>query len=191
MKVGTEMRHKQASSFQQHQEGSFTIELLLVVIAVWGVYSFATDLSQQLLLRGKLDRSSFALVNVLKERTRYFNADISAGLKLEVSQRDLEDLKKVASRMLNIAEEDVAIKIESLINKVRTTQYASSRFNALNCRANSIVNQKTLAPVEKNVIHPLYQVSLCIEHSSWFAPLFNGGASTKIKIGSSSIISGR
>ena len=191
MRVGAGMRLKQISSIKKHQKGSFMIELLFVVIALWGIYLFSTDLSKQLLLRGKLDRSSFALVNVLKERTRYFNANISRGLKLEVSQRDLENLQKVASRMLNVAEDNVAIQIESLTNKTSTIKFTSGQFLALNCSSKPLIERKTLAPVEKSIIYPLYQVSLCIEHKSWFAPFFNGGVDTRLKIQSSSIMPGR
>ncbi|MFH0273454.1 tight adherence pilus pseudopilin TadF [Vibrio jasicida] len=175
----------------KHQKGAFTIELVFVLVALWGVYLFAADLSYQLLVRAKLDRSSFALVNVIKERTRYFDADVLAGKNLSVTNTDLEDLTQVASRMLDTTPDNVAIKIESLTNKANVAAFTSSKFNKLGCETDSILAHADLAPVEKGIVYPLYRVSVCEEQSSWFKPFFNGGTGTTVKIGSSSIMSGR
>ncbi len=92
---------KQGVCSPKRQKGSFMVELVFILTALWGVYLFAADLSYQLLLRAKLDRSSFALVNVIKERSRYFEGDVLGGKNLAVTNADLEDLSKVASRMLD------------------------------------------------------------------------------------------
>lgn len=176
---------------KSRQQGSYTIELVFILVALWGVYLFAADLSYQLLLRAKLDRSSFALVNVIKERTRYFDADVLAGQNLPVTNAELEDMVKVASRMLNTPVDNVAIKIESLTNKTNVAEFSTSKYRSLNCQTDSILDHADLAPVEKGVVYPLYRISLCEEESSWFKPFFNGGTSTTVKIGSSSIMPGR
>lgn len=185
------MSCKQRACSTSRQQGSFTVELLFIFVALWGVYLFAADLSYQLLTRAKLDRSSFALVNVIKERTRYFEADVLAGQNLSVTNRELQDMTKVASRMLNTPVDNVAIKIESLTNKSSVAEFTSSKFRSLNCDTDSIVDHAELAPVDKGVVYPLYRVSLCEEESSWFKPFFNGGTSTSVKIASSSIMPGR
>ncbi|ABU74080.1 tight adherence pilus pseudopilin TadF [Vibrio campbellii] len=175
----------------KYQKGSFMIELVFVLTALWGVYLFGADLSHQLFVRAKLDRSSFALVNVIKERTRYFEADVLAGKNLSVTNTDLLDLAEVAGRMLDMPPEDVAIKIESLTNKANVAAFTSSKFNKLGCETDSILAHADLAPVEKGIVYPLYRVSVCEEQSSWFKPFFNGGTGTTVKIGSSSIMPGR
>ncbi|TOP05434.1 membrane associated secretion system protein, partial [Vibrio parahaemolyticus] len=76
------------------------MELVFVLVALWGVYLFSADLSYQLLVRAKLDRSSFSLVNVIKERTRYFEGDVLSGKNLALTNNDLEDFAEIASRML-------------------------------------------------------------------------------------------
>ncbi|MDF5295458.1 tight adherence pilus pseudopilin TadF, partial [Vibrio parahaemolyticus] len=52
---------------RSRQKGSFAIELFFVLIAIVTIFYFMTDLSDKLMTRAKLDRSSFALVNILKE----------------------------------------------------------------------------------------------------------------------------
>ena len=183
--------HKRAAFPNKYQKGSFTIELVFVLTALWGVYLFGADLSHQLFVRAKLDRSSFALVNVIKERTRYFEADVLAGKNLSVTHNDLLDLAAVAGRMLNIPPEDVAIRIESLTNKTNMTVFTSDKFKSLNCKTDSIRSYAELVPVENTVVFPLYRVSLCEEQTSWFKPFFNGGNSTTVAITSSSIMPGR
>lgn len=182
---------KQGVCSPKRQKGSFMVELVFILTALWGVYLFAADLSYQLLLRAKLDRSSFALVNVIKERSRYFEGHVLGGKNLAVTNADLEDLSKVASRMLGTPPNDVAIKIESLTNKVNVAVFTSSKYNRLNCKTDSILAHADLAPVEKGVVYPLYRVSLCEEQSSWFKPFFNGGTGTTVRVGSSSIMPGR
>jgi len=176
---------------RRSQTGSFTIELAFVVIALWGIYLFAADLSYQLLVRAKLDRSSFALVNVIKERTRYFDADVSSGANLSVTNAELLDLVSVASRMLDTPSEEVAIKIESLTNKSNVAAFATSKFKSLGCQTDSILDYAYLVPVEKGVIYPLYRVSLCEEHRSWFTLFFHDDTHSMVNIRSFSIMPGR
>ena len=185
------MRRNPGAFYGNRQQGSFTVELLFILVALWGVYLFGADLSHQLLARAKLDRSSFALVNVIKERTRYFEADVLAGQNLSVTNSELQDMTKVASRMLNTPVDNVAIKIESLTNNSNVAEFSSSKFRSLNCQTDSIIDHADLAPVDKGVVYPLYRVSLCEEENYWFKPFFNDGTSTTVKIASSSIMPGR
>ncbi|MCG9787143.1 tight adherence pilus pseudopilin TadF [Vibrio barjaei] len=183
--------HNHGICSKRRQRGAFAIELAFVMMALCAVYLFSTDLSHQLLVRAKLDRSSFALANVIKERTRYFDADVAAGKNLTVTSSDLVNLTQVASRMLNTAPGNVALKIESLTNKTTVVGFTSNKFNSLNCQTDSLQDHADLAPVEKGVIFPLYRVSICQQQHSWFEPFINGGTSTTVKIVSSSIMPGR
>ncbi|MCZ8488476.1 tight adherence pilus pseudopilin TadF [Vibrio lentus] len=88
--------------------------------------------------------------------------------------------------MLNTPVDNVAIKIESLTNKVNVAEFSTSKYRKLNCQTDSTLEHADLAPVEKRrCVHPLYRISLCEEQSSWFKPFF-AGTSTTVKIGSSS-----
>ncbi|MGV2987189.1 tight adherence pilus pseudopilin TadF [Vibrio sp. E150_011] len=172
------------------QQGSFAIELAFVLVGLCMIFLFSTDLSHKLLVRAKLDRSSFALVNVLKERTRYFSDDNGDVLDFAVTAQDLTNMSIVASRMLNVEQSQIAIQIESLVNGETVTRLASQRFGQLTCSGDVIENHKDLVPVEDGVSHPLYRVMLCEQHDSWFESFTNGGDPT-ITVASSSIMPGR
>ncbi|WP_338164263.1 tight adherence pilus pseudopilin TadF [Vibrio sp. 10N] len=172
------------------QKGAFAIELGFVLIGLCAIYLFATDLSHKLLVRAKLDRSSFALVNVIKERSRYFEADIAGRTNLQVSQQDLADLTAVASRMLDSSVENVALQIESYVIGESVVTHRSPKFSSLGCRTDSLSNYQALVPIEKGLSYPIYRVTLCEEHHSWFEA-FSSGEDADIRLTSSSIMPGR
>jgi tight adherence protein F len=172
------------------QKGAFAIELGFVLIGLCAIYLFATDLSHKLLVRAKLDRSSFALVNVIKERTRYFEADIAGRTNLQVSQQDLTDLTAVASRMLDSSVEDVALQIESYVIGSGTVIQRSPKFASLGCQTDSLSNYESLVPIDKGLSYPIYRVTLCEEHHSWFEA-FTSGGDADMRLTSSSIMPGR
>ncbi|MFA0439116.1 membrane associated secretion system protein [Vibrio sp. 10N.286.49.C2] len=172
------------------QQGSFAIELAFVLVGLCMIFLFSTDLSHKLLVRAKLDRSSFALVNVLKERTRYFSDDNGDVLDFAVTAQDLTNMSIVASRMLNVEQSQIAIQIESLVNERSVMSLSSQRFEQLKCGGEKFENYKDLVPVEDGVSHPLYRVTLCEQHDSWFESFTNGGDPT-ITVTSNSIMPGR
>ncbi|MGR5117597.1 tight adherence pilus pseudopilin TadF [Vibrio astriarenae] len=180
---------KSKSSLSKRQRGSFAIELAFVLVALCSIFLFSTDLSHKLLVRAKLDRSSFALSNVIKERTRYFESDIAAQENLHITQSDLEGLINVASRMLNTESSDVAIQIESMTNASTITLVKSQKFDDFGCNIADFDDFSDLAPHDGGVIYPLYRVSLCEVHDSWFEAFF--GDSSSMAIVSSSIMPGR
>lgn len=158
-------------SISNHRQGgSFAIELAFVLVGLCAIFLFSTDLSHKLLVRAKLDRSSFALTNILKERTRYFEADIATNKNVKVKKTDLEDLVQVASRMLNTAPENVALKVESMIDASEMTSFNSQKFDQLGCQVSDFSDFSELAPKDNAVVYPLYRVSLCETHDSWFDP---------------------
>ncbi|MCW8344684.1 membrane associated secretion system protein [Vibrio sp. ZSDZ65] len=175
---------------RKNQQGSFAIELAFVLVGLCMIFLFSTDLSHKLLVRAKLDRSSFALVNVLKERTRYFADAEGQVLDFNVTQQDLDNMAIVASRMLNVSQNNVAIQIESLTDGPIVTQLRSRMFGQMSCNSGSINDYSDLIPVEDGVNHPLYRVTLCERHDSWFESFTNGGNPT-ITIASSSVMPGR
>jgi tight adherence protein F len=175
---------------KNQQRGTFAIELAFVLVCLCAIFLFSTDLSYQLLVRAKLDRSSFALVNILKERSRYFDGDVSEGRNISVSSTELNDFKAVASRMLAMPVDKVALRIESLDGKSIAAEYSTEEFKALSCGADDIVDYADLAPEDKGTVYPLYRITLCEQHDSWFSS-FVVGAKPSSTIVSSSIIAGR
>lgn len=179
-------------AFKKRQQGSFSIELAFVMIALMGIFLFTAELSKKLLLRAKLDRSSYALVNILKERSRYYEADFNQGRNINVTSQNLEDMEKLASRMLDIDKKDVAIQVESLAKKrALPVTFSSDKFREFKCAAKPITELGDLIPVEDESPRPIYQVSLCMKQSSWESPFSTDKKSEIVTIASSSMIPGR
>jgi tight adherence protein F len=173
-----------------NQRGVFAIELAFILFTLCAIFMFATDLSQKLLVRAKLDRTSFALVNILKERYRYFDGDITNKVNLEVTEIELEEMRQVAARLLDTNKDLVAIQVESLIDAEYEMQLSSNRFKSLGCSAGSIASERHLVPKEGSVQFPLYRVTICEQHDSWFDPFVNGDTES-VTIHSSSVMPGR
>ncbi|MFS1412602.1 membrane associated secretion system protein [Vibrio sp. 10N.286.49.C2] len=169
----------------QSQQGAFAIELMIVLLIFAGIYLFMTDISHKLLVRAQLDRTSFALVNILKERTRFYGGVSS------LSDSDQTDMRQLAYRMLDKDETNLAIKIEALHNKSTVDVFTSAPFEAMGCQAVDISEKGALAPIEDGTIYSLYQVSLCDQKESWFANFWGDSGTPTFTITSSSVVAGR
>ncbi|WP_159064974.1 tight adherence pilus pseudopilin TadF [Thaumasiovibrio subtropicus] len=62
------------SSRRSRQKGAFAVEMALVASVMVFVLAFTTDVVLNQSLKGKLDRMSYSMVNILKERTQLYNA---------------------------------------------------------------------------------------------------------------------
>lgn len=178
---------------RRRQAGAFAIELAFVLVALCAIFLFATDLSHQLLVRAQLDRTSFALVNILKERTRYYSTLTAGGREVRetLNALDVQDMQALAARMLNTTNDQVAIKIEAIVKNVVQPEYASAAFSQLHCQPDAaIVEHQNLIPVENGKVFPLYQVTVCAKVDTWFMPFFGEGKK-HATISSSSVIPGR
>lgn len=173
------------------QTGSFTVELALVLMVLCLIYLFSTDLSHKLLMQSALDRTSFALVNILKERTRYYDGDVQDGVNLDVNQIQLEGMQKLASRLLGQEADSVMINIQSLTNGMSKGDVKSDALQTVNCTVPEIDSEtfKNLVPVEDGVIYPLYSVTVCETYPSWFG-VFTSSSET-LTLSSTSVMPGR
>ena len=132
------------------------------------------------------------MVNILKERSRYYDADFNQPRNVNVTYQNLLDMEKIASRMLAVRKEEVAIQVESLANKlVQPVTFSNDKFKQFNCVAKPIKTQIDLIPVEERKPRPIYQVSLCMKQSSWVSPFSISKGDEVITISSSAIIPGR
>ncbi|AYO18907.1 membrane associated secretion system protein [Vibrio owensii] len=172
-------------NFRRRQTGAFAIELAFVLVGLIMIFYFMTDLSHKLLVRADLDRTSFSLANILKERTRYYDE------RFELNANDASDMTTLAARLMNTTANSVAIKIEALHDRAVLNEFTSDEYTNLSCSAPSITTRSDLAPVENGNIFSLYQVTLCEENDSWFAQVWGDSSSPTITITSSSVVIGR
>ncbi|WP_026957746.1 tight adherence pilus pseudopilin TadF [Aliagarivorans taiwanensis] len=144
------------------QRGSFAIELAFVMSFISLLFLFVMDLSQQLLTRGQLDRLSYSLVSVLKERSRFFVDD--GVVRLSINNEDLLTLWRIAAPELDDAS---GMVIESAIAADSSQRLTTG----VACRSNEQLHQAemfTLLVDEQGEPLPLYRVTICKQIPAWF-----------------------
>ncbi|WP_417347719.1 tight adherence pilus pseudopilin TadF [Ferrimonas sp.] len=149
------------------QEGAFAIEMAFVLAFLVTLFLFSADLSQQVLNRAKLDRVSYSLVNLVKERQRFYEGRIA------LSQADFLQIRDIAARLLNKSQvedrEQFGITVQSLVEGNQTS-FSKSFAGDTACEPdNSIASLSALVPEnDEGKRFPLYQVTLCMTSSSWY-----------------------
>ena len=172
--------------------GSFVIEFVFVLIALCSICFFATDLSQRLLLRSQLDSAAFSLVNILKERTRYYSV-VSGNtqfVRYILNNNDLKEMQLLASRVLHVPEQNVALSLESNVDN-DIQQLSNDVFDRWGCQPAILINEHDALRPRKDdgSYFPLYQLTLCVRHDGWYLPFVSGQKDSKI-ITSSAVSTG-
>ncbi|PSW07400.1 tight adherence pilus pseudopilin TadF [Photobacterium lipolyticum] len=167
------------------QRGVFAIEMSFVMFFLAALLFFTGDIAYKLFNRGNLDRASYSLVNIVKERSRFYDK------RFELNQQDLSDMQKLASELLN-DHKQFGLRVESLVKgsyqEFNNTVDASTACSTLDSLNNP--KRKELVPVSlKGKEFPLYQVTLCYRVDNWF-DRFMGKNKTSY-LHSSSVIAGR
>lgn len=170
------------------QQGAFTVELAFVLFFTSALLIFTGDIALQLLNRMNLDRVSYSLVNILKERTRFYEENPI------VTVREVEDMDILAARLLGYPKTSEAapygIRVEWLVDD----SYAAidkGIEGGTPCRPDdSLKDKASLVPTSSaDKTFPLYQVTLCLKTDSWFNQFW--GDSERHYIHSSSVMPGR
>lgn len=172
------------------QRGNFTIEFALVGVIFSLLLVFSGDVIIKLSVKGKLDRLSFSLVNVLKERTQLFDEDY------QITSSEAKSINEIARnslrRTLMTYENDrLGVLVEELtFSDIGTPNILKSFSYEGGC-----VVTNTLAELEYlSVITSwdrqasLYRVTACYETDNWSGELLGEEFTT---VSSSSVIIGR
>lgn len=159
------------------QKGSFVIELAFVLMFLCLLTLFTADIAMQLFTRAKLDRVSYSLVNILKERTRFYNGNNI------LTQDDYDQLDIIAKKLLPDTNYNV------LINSTVPTEAITPTVKPVKC--SPIIINPALIPISSltDVKFPVYQVTVCSAFNSWFGK-FTHGKNTFV-IQSTSVMPGR
>ena len=173
IKAGKKMKPKNLNK----QKGSFVIELAFVLMFLCLLTLFTADIAMQLFTRAKLDRVSYSLVNVLKERTRFYNGNNI------LTQDDYDQLNIIAKKLLPDTNYNV------LINSTVPTEAITPTVKPVKC--SPIIINPALIPISSltDVKFPVYQVTVCSAFNSWFGK-FTHGKNTFV-IQSTSVMPGR
>ncbi|WP_245907172.1 tight adherence pilus pseudopilin TadF [Photobacterium sanctipauli] len=180
------LKPSQACRTLARQRGVFAIEMAFIMVFLCAIFLFVSDISMQLLQRVSLDRTSYTLVNVLKERRRFY-ANEEGVVRLSLSQTDHQQMAQIAQRMLGADANAFHLTTESLVGG-RHQQYQSA--NNINCPVAILTPSSPLIPYNlDNEPLPMYQVTVCMQRESWFSRFFNSSSTQTLH--STSAIVGR
>lgn len=163
------------------QKGAFSVEAAFSFLVLAGLTLFLLDLSAQTIMKSQAERVSYSLVNIIKERSRFFEG------RANLHSVDVDTLHNILDDLLYLPIESkqkgVGLVVESLVEG--GTQVYKRGYK---CQAQrSIGTLTSLVPVDKEGdSFPIYQVTVCIEMDGVFG-LMQG---LRI-ISSSSVMPGR
>ncbi|PMH46900.1 hypothetical protein BCU68_01310 [Vibrio sp. 10N.286.49.B3] len=177
------------------QKGTFSIEFAIIGVFFSLLIAFSGDVIIKLSVKGKLDRLSYSLVNILKERTQFYSSDpdFTADGKVlnKISKQSLQ------RTMPTFENSNYGLLIESLAfyDPDDNSTYASPYYQSLERGGNHCSVSDSLEDLESLAILsswdrkvPLYRVTLCYETDNWIGDLLGTQFST---VSSSSFMIGR
>lgn len=177
--------------FKCKQSGNFTVEFAIVGLFFALLLVFSGDVIIKLSVKGKLDRLSFSLVNVLKERTALYTVkyQINAAEALAMQSIAVNSLSRTLGNFdagkFGILVEDLtfaAIDKPNPLNSFPLGEQKCAPANTLDKLANlSVVTSWGRQAT-------LYRVTLCYETDNWIGDLLGSAFTT---VSSSSIMIGR
>jgi tight adherence protein F len=178
-------------NLKSKQRGIFSIEFAIVGVFFSLLLVFSGDVIIKLSVKGKLDRLSYSLVNVLKERTELY------GMDYQLTKKEVDSLNMIAKNSLSrtfgaFDETRYGILVEELsFSEIEVPNpIISEQRGAETCHVGeSIGNLKQLTVLSmKRRIMPLYRVAICYESDNWFGSLVDKKYTTVM---SDSIVIGR
>nr|WP_216607665.1 tight adherence pilus pseudopilin TadF [Vibrio tubiashii] len=151
---------------------------------------FTADIVVKLSVQGKLDRLSYSLVNVIKERTQFYGKD-----NYDIDNKMVADIYKIATgsmqrTMGSYQASNVGGEFELLKFDLNGNPTATRISKGTGCSlAQTISQQEDLSMVTSwGRRATLYRVTLCYETDNWAGSLFNEEFTS---IQSSSLMMGR
>ncbi|OOH89015.1 hypothetical protein BMT54_07655 [Pasteurellaceae bacterium 15-036681] len=155
--------------FKQNNLGSVTVEFAFMLLLLGSMLIFMVDLILSRSTMGKLDTVSYSLVNVLKERSRFY------AKSSEITVEDVSKLQKIAGKLLydDPESQKVQLSIEQLTHKSDGSVNPIIKLGNKSCHPGSSL-KKELSPysqsnrLENRQQLSVYQVTLCIPVTSPF-----------------------
>lgn len=169
------------------QKGTFSIEFALLGVVFSTMLLFTADTVVKLSVQGKLDRLSYSLVNILKERTQLYGKD-DHSLTNAMANELFGFAQGSLSRTLGSYESDrLHGDIEVLSFDQNNRMSTDSRTLNGGCNGSqSITNFQSLSMTTSwGRRAALYRVTLCYDSDNW---AFDGDDTTLL---SSSLMMGR
>ncbi|AIL32365.1 tight adherence pilus pseudopilin TadF [Basilea psittacipulmonis] len=170
--------------FWRTQRASVSIEFVLIIFILCLLIGFVLDLVLLRSTEGKLDRVSYSVLNLIKERTAFYGSEQSASQA--TLEKDVQTIKPIAAYLLygnaqapiDMYVEVVSFKTpdETAVKTRRPVIDVYSKIGNSECvpavPLDQLLKEKQIAVYsEKNRFLPLYQVTVCAKQSSVFKGL--------------------
>ena len=157
-------------SLKYKQRGSFSIELAMVAVFFSVLIAFSGDVIIKLSVKGKLDRLSYSIVNVIKERTQLYEADY------QLTAREVDDIDTIAQHSLQrtfgrFNPNKYGLLVEELSFKqvgVASPAVREKR-GTIECHLQQTIEDLESMTVVSNRGRelPLYRVTVCYQTDNW------------------------
>lgn len=176
------------------QKGTFSIEFTLVATGFILILAFTSDVVANISTKGRLDRLSYSIVSVLKERTQLYNeSDVLQSAQIDqmyslVNQILTRSMGNYDPNKLGMYFEQQKFDNKKPVTPLQNIHLFSR--GQFSCQpVNSLHSLETLSPTttwgRRGV---LYQVTICYQGENWFGQIMNDDFSL---IRSTSIMLGR
>lgn len=178
-------------NLKSKQRGVFSIEFAIIGLVFSLLLAFSGDVIMKISIKGKLDRLSYSLVNVLKERTQLYGADY------QLTGSEVTSLNNIAKHSLtrtfsvfDASNYGFLVEELSFSDSETPNPMISEQRGTIRCRVDQSIDELeklTVLSVRGRKM-PLYRVAICYESNNWFGGLV-GKSYTRVM--SDSIVIGR
>lgn len=162
---------------KKKQKGVFAIEMAFVLLGMCAVLYFCFDLGYQQIRKSQLERVSYSLVSILKERTIIYKKNKNDKNYETVEQAQVDQLKKIGAVLLKVDESEVSVAVDFRIN-AQSKPRLSALSNGVACVPQIALTNKLDVNLEKSGDPaPIYQVTVCQKVPAWFESVIGSNAS--------------
>ncbi|WP_424402822.1 tight adherence pilus pseudopilin TadF [Pasteurella sp. PK-2025] len=157
--------HARIKRFFINKKGSVTIEFIFMLMFLTFVFAFLADLVILRSTMGKLDNASYALVNVLRERTQLYDREY------KITAEDHKQYEQLAKKLLygnSDSTKPVGLVMEYWSKDDQITLPSSTPQCEPYRALSSVSYLSPNSEINNQRKIPLYQVTLCVETHSFF-----------------------
>lgn len=163
-------------SQQKKEQGNFTVEFAIVAVFFSMLLVFSGDIITKLSVKGKLDRMSYSVANIVKERTQLFDES-----SFSITESEYKKADAIAQASLSRTLESFDSKLFGSVLEVQTfnNNFAPNDLQTFSSGNIACDIGDPLSP-DLSVITSwgrkatLYRITLCYETDNWFGELIGG-----------------
>ncbi|SON51896.1 tight adherence pilus pseudopilin TadF [Vibrio tapetis] len=140
----------------KNQKGVFSIELAFVLLGMTAFLFFIFDLGFQVIQKSQLNRTSYAMVSVLKERKGFYTKG-TRSTNWDINQTQAKEMYQMARRLLDAKQTDIRVNIGFKSGKKNEFSLTAGD-SSIPCNAAQMTNE--LVDGSKHDLN-VYRVTVC------------------------------